>query len=133
MTLDNVNIQKIDSIKILVREIPEIISHWSLFSKKPHWITWTLIVLNKFVFYPNNCLALLWILSYWELAVAATISLLATYIWNFIFFLLACNIDFILKSTHSVDCQDFKHKTISKTFAQLSKNLLYFCPPWSSF
>ena len=59
MTLDNVNIQKIDSIKILVREIPEIISHWSLFSKKPHWITWTLIVLNKFVFYPNNCLALL--------------------------------------------------------------------------
>ena len=60
MTLDNVNIQKIDSIKILVKDIREIIlSHWSLLSKKPHWITWTLIVLNKFLFYPNNCLVLL--------------------------------------------------------------------------
>ena len=45
------------------------------------------------------------------------------YIWN-------------LKSTHSVDCQDFKHKTISdKTisgiFVQLSKNPPYFFLPGS--
>ena len=31
-----------------------------------------------------------------------------------------CNTDSVLKSTLSVDCQDFQHKTISGIFVQLS-------------
>ena len=48
--------------------------------KKSHSITQTLIVLNKFVFYSNNCLVPLQIWSYRESTVAAPISSLARHI-----------------------------------------------------
>ena len=79
--------KKLSSIQTLVKDILEIkLSHWSLLSqtyKKSHSITWTLIALNKFVFYPNNCLVLLRILSYWESIVAAPISSLAEIFFSF--------------------------------------------------
>ena len=76
--------KKLNSIQTLVKDIQEIkLSHCSLLSKtykKTHSITRILITLNKFVFYPKNCLVPLWILSFWESTVAAPISLLARYI-----------------------------------------------------
>ena len=70
--------KKLNSIQTLVRDIPEIkLSYWSLLSKtykKSHSITRTLnkFASSKFVFYPDNCLGSLWILSYWESTVTAT-------------------------------------------------------------
>ena len=74
------------------------------------------------MFYRNIHLVLRWILSYQESTAATLISLLAIYKT---FFLLACNTDSILKHTHS---RDFRHKTISGIFVQLSNESPYFCP-----
>ena len=121
-------LKKLNSIQTFVAYIPEIkLFHWYLLSKtykKSHSKKWTLTVLHKFVCYPNNSLVSLQILSYRESTVVAPISSL-----SFILLLLAFNnTDSILKYTHSVDCQDFQHKTISGIFIQLSKKSPYFCP-----
>ena len=74
-------LKKLSSIQTVVEDIPEIkLSHWYLLSKvyeKSHSKNWTLIVLKKFVCYPNNCFVPLWILSYRESAVVAHISSLS--------------------------------------------------------
>ena len=78
--------KKLNSIQTLVENIPEIkLSHWYLLSKtykKSHSKTRTLIVLNKFVCYPNNCVVRLQILNYQESTVVASISSL---IYNVLF------------------------------------------------
>ena len=76
-------LKRLNSIQTFVEDIPEIkLAYWSLLSKtykKSYSKTPTLIVLNKFVCYPNNCLVPHQILSYRESTVAAPISSLATY------------------------------------------------------
>ena len=72
LTLDNLNIQKIELLKIkLSRKLSSNQNYLlSKTCKKSHSITQTLTALNKFVFHPNNCLFSL-DLSYRESAVAA--------------------------------------------------------------
>ena len=62
-------LKKLNSIQTL--------SQWYLLSKtykKSHSKIRTLVVLNKFFYYPNDCLIRLRILSYWELTVVDPIS-----------------------------------------------------------
>ena len=75
-------------------------SKTTFWAKLSHSITRTVIALNKFF----SSLFLSLDLSYRESTVAAPISL--------IFFLLDCNTDSTLKSTHSVDCWELQHKTV---------------------
>ena len=81
--------KKVNSILTLVKDILEIkLSHWSLLSKtykKSHSITRTPIASNKFVFYPNNCLVPLRILSYRESTVAVPISSLVRCMYKILF------------------------------------------------
>ena len=109
LALDNLcMLKKLNSIQTLVEDILEIkLSHLlSKTYKKSNRKIQTLIVLNKFVYYPNNCLVRLRILSL--LRVNCSCSHFFSNTWNFIFFLLSFNnTDSILKSIHSVDCQDF--------------------------
>ena len=58
LTLDNVNTQNIELLKIkLSHKLPSKQNYLpSKTCKKLHLITQNLIALNKFVFYPNNCL-----------------------------------------------------------------------------
>ena len=73
----------------------------------------------KFVFYLNNCLVPLRVLSYLESTVAACISSLAIYI----FFSFSWTTDSTLKSTYS---RGFQHKTIS-TIYRWAKKPPCFC------
>ena len=68
-------LKKFNSIQTLVEGILEIkLSHLlSKIYRKSHPKTQTLIVLNKFVCYPNYRLIPVWILSYWESPVVAPI------------------------------------------------------------
>ena len=77
LTLDNLNTQKIElHTSPCWRHSRNHISHLlSKTYKKSHPKTPTLIVLSKFVCYPNNRLVPLWILSYRESTVVAPISL----------------------------------------------------------
>ena len=72
-------LKKLSSIQTLVEDILEIkLSHWYFLRKtykKLHSKTRTLIVLNKFVCYPNICVLLLRISSYWATVVAPISSL----------------------------------------------------------
>ena len=125
--------KKLNSIQTIIKDIPKIklipisLVLQSKTYKKSHSISRTLIALNKFVFYHDNCFFSLRILSYRESTVAA-ISSLARYMWNFIFFLPVCNTGSIVKSTYSVDCQNLKHKTICGIFVQMCKKPPYFWP-----
>ena len=81
--------KKLNSMQTLVKYIREP-SLWSLLSKtckKSHLITQTPITLNAFLFYPNNCLVTLRILSYRESTVAASISSFARNIYIKFYFL----------------------------------------------
>ena len=114
MTLDNLNTQKIElhanyedisEIKLPISEIklPSLLPS----AKHSHLITWTLLVLNIFLFDPNNHLASYQILSYQELNVVAPMSSLAMHKFLYFFSWLAILLIIILKSTPS---QDFQHK-----------------------
>ena len=118
------------STQTLVKDITEIIlSHWSLLSKTYKWshsITQTTLLPS-----PDFCFILIIALSlFWFWVIENQLYLLSfLHLYKFFFFLfrLACNTDSILKYTHSVDCRDFQHKTISGFFIQLSKRPPYFC------
>ena len=62
-TVDNLNIQKIELLKIkLSYELPSKLNYiLSKTYKKSHSTIQTIIALNKFVFHPYNCLFPLWI------------------------------------------------------------------------
>ena len=62
-TVDNLNIQKIELLKIkLSHELPSKLNYiLSKTYKKSHSTIQTIIALNKFVFHPYNCLFPLWI------------------------------------------------------------------------
>ena len=94
-----------------------------------HLITRILIAMNKFVFYRNNCLVPLRILSYQESTVATRISSLSSYIQNFIFFLLGGNTNFILKFIHTVAFQDFQQKHNQWNFCTVEQKAAIFLPP----
>ena len=67
LTPDNLNIQKIEILKVkLSHKLPSKQNYLpSKTCKKLHLITQNLIALNKFVFYPNNCLVSLriWVID----------------------------------------------------------------------
>ena len=117
-------LKRLNSKQTLSDDIREIkLSNWSLLSKtyqKSLLVTRTLIFLNKFMFYLNNRLVPLRILSYREPTLAAPISSWAIY--KFFFFLLACNTDSILKSTYSIDCQTSNTKQSVESFYSWTKS-----------
>ena len=126
LTLDNLNTQKIElhtnteEIKLL-SPLPS--------AQNPHTlITETLLLWNIFLFYPDNRLGPLQILSYWELNIVAPISSLAVHKILFYFSWLSIII-LILKSTYS---PDFKQKQ-SVGFVYSWAKRHHFLPRWGNF